>query len=134
MKHDVHGATFDTEGKDSWRHKEAGAEMVVLVAPGHIISVSDCADEPALRAVGERFAAGADVLLVEGFKRAPEPKIEVARAGLAPDFLLGAKDGLVAVATDFAIEAGVPRLDLNAPKDVADFVEARFLAPRGERP
>ncbi|MDP3939076.1 MAG: molybdopterin-guanine dinucleotide biosynthesis protein B [Deltaproteobacteria bacterium] len=133
VKHDVHGATLDTEGKDSWRHKEAGAETVVLVAPGRLVSVSDCASEPSLPAIGSRFAADADILIVEGFKRAPEPKIEVARAGLARELLLGAEDGLIAVATDFAVEAGVPRLDLNAPEAVADFIESRFLPLRGAR-
>lgn len=131
VKHDVHGATIDAEGKDSWRHKEAGAETVVLVAPGRVMSVSDCDEEPSLEAIGERFAPGADVLLAEGFKRADSPKIEVARSGRSADLLLGPEDGLVAVATDFEVEAGVPRLDLNAPEAVADFVEARFLGSRG---
>jgi len=134
VKHDVHGATLDTEGKDSWRHKEAGAETVVLVAPGRLVSVSDCEGEPPLAEIGARFAPEADILLAEGVKRAAEPKIEVARAALAPELLLGPGDGLVAVATDFAVDAGVPRLDLNAPKTVADFVEARFLARREARP
>lgn len=134
VKHDVHGASLDTEGKDSWRHKEAGAETVVLLAPGRLVCVADCDEEPTLEAVAARFAPEVDVLLAEGFKRAPQPKIEVARKALAADLLLGPEDGLIAVATDFPVDAGVPRLDLNAPKAAADFVEARFLSPRRARP
>ena len=134
VKHDVHGATFDTEGKDSWRHKEAGAGTVVLVAPGRVVSISDFSEdasrEPTLDEVRRRFAADADILLVEGFKRAPHPKIEVARAALAPDLLLGEGDGLVAVATDFESALAVPRLDINMPGEVADFVEETFLKAR----
>lgn len=129
VKHDVHGATFDTEGKDSWRHKEAGAETVVLVAPGRVVSISDSPGEPSLEEVRDRFCAGADILLAEGFKRAPHPKIEVARAALGAELLLGPRDGLVAVASDFNADPGVPMLDLNAPGKVADFVEETFLKP-----
>jgi molybdopterin-guanine dinucleotide biosynthesis protein B len=130
VKHDVHGASFDTEGKDSWRHKEAGAETVILVAPGRLVSVSDTKGEVALEEVRARFAGGADLILVEGFKRAPHPKIEVARAARARSVLLGAEDGLVAVVSDFEVDAAVPRLDLNEPAAVAEFVEDRFLRRR----
>jgi molybdopterin-guanine dinucleotide biosynthesis protein B len=130
VKHDVHGATFDTEGKDSWRHKEAGAETVILVAPGRVVSVSDTEGEVTLEEVRARFAGGADLILAEGFKRAPHPKIEVARAARARSLLLGEGDGLVAVATDFETDAAVPRLDLGRPAAVADFVEDRFLHRR----
>ena len=133
-KHDVHGATLDTEGKDSWRHKEAGAETVILVAPGRLVIVSDCGEDPSLEAIGARFAAGADVLLAEGFKRSPFPKVEVARSARSRTLLLGPADGLIAVATDFEVDAGVPRLDLNAPATVADFIEARFSKLRAARP
>ena len=135
VKHDAHGhATFDTEGKDTWRHKEAGAETVVLVSPGRIVSVSETPREPTLEEIRDRFAADVDVLLAEGFKRAPHPKIEVARKALATDLLLGGNDGVVAVATDFDAQADVPRLDLNDPVAVVDFIEKRFLRPAGPRP
>ena len=134
VKHDAHGADFDTKGKDSWRHKEAGAETVVLVAPGRVVSISDSvagsAPEPTLEEVRDRFGGGADIVLAEGFKRAPHPKIEVARAACSRELLLGEGDGLVAVASDFDAGLAVPRLDINAPGKVADFVEETFLKPR----
>ncbi len=135
VKHDAHGhAAFDAEGKDTWRHKEAGAETVVLVSPGRIVSVSDAPREPTLEEIRDHYAGNADVILTEGFKRAPHPKIEVARKALAPNLLLGEKDGLVAIATDFDARAGVPRLDLNDAAAVADFIEGCFLRPVGPRP
>jgi len=127
-KHDPHGhASFDTEGKDTWRHRSAGAETVVLVGPRTIACVSDLEAEPSLEAVRDRFAGGADILLAEGFKRTSHPKIEVARKAVGTDLVLAQDPWLVAVATDFETDAGVPRLDLNDPDAVADFVESRFL-------
>jgi molybdopterin-guanine dinucleotide biosynthesis protein B len=134
VKHDAHGhAAFDKEGKDTWHHKEAGAETVVLVGPGRIASVSDAPREPTLEEIQDRYAADADLILVEGFKRAPYPKIEVARKALSPTLLLDEGDGLVAIATDFEARGGVPRLDMNDPIAVADFIEKRFLRWEGPR-
>lgn len=130
-KHDPHGhASFDTEGKDTWRHRTAGAETVVLVGPRTIACVSELEAEPSLEAVRDRFAGGADILLAEGFKRTSHPKIEVARQAVSTDLLLGQDPRLVAVATDFETDVGVTRLDLNEPDVVADFVQARFLRSR----
>ena len=130
-KHDPHGhAELDTEGKDTWWHSSAGAQTVVLVGPRRIACVSDEEEEPSLAAVRDRFAGSADILLAEGFKRAPHPKIEVARGALGADLVLRGDPHLVAVATDFETGAGVPRLDLNEPAAVADFVEMGFLRPR----
>ena len=129
-KHDPHGhATLDVEGKDTWRHRAAGARTVVLVGPRGVACVSDLAEEPSLEAVRDRFAASADILLAEGFKRAPHPKIEVARRALGADLVLRGDPRLVAVATDFETDAGVPRIDLDDPDAVADFVQAQFLRP-----
>jgi molybdopterin-guanine dinucleotide biosynthesis protein B len=134
VKHDAHGhATFDREGKDTWQHKEAGAETVVLVGPGRIASVSDASREATLEEIRDRYAADADVVLAEGFKRAPYPKIEVARKALSPTLLLDKGDGLVAIATDFEARVGVPRLDMNDPIAVADFIKERFLRCVGPR-
>ncbi len=133
-KHDPHGhATLDPEGKDTWRHRAAGARTVVLVGPRMISCVSDQPEEPTLEAVRDRFAGSADILLAEGFKRAPHPKIEVARKALGADLVLRGDPRLIAIATDFETDAGVPRLDLDDPQAVADFVEARFLRPGTSR-
>jgi len=133
-KHDPHGhASFDTEGKDTWRHRESGAHTVVLVGPREMVCVSDVDEEPTLEAVRDRFAGDADILLAEGWKGAPHPKIEVARKEVGTDLMLRGDPHLVAVAADFEADAGVPRLDLNDPDAVADFVERHFLRAGGGR-
>jgi len=133
-KHDPHGhASFDTEGKDTWRHREAGARTVVLIGPREMVCVSDVDEEPSLEAVRDRFAVDADILLAEGWKRASHLKIEVARKEVGTDLMLRGDPHLVAVATDFDVDAGVPRLDLNDPDAVADFVERHFLRAGGGR-
>src|SRR4029077_7212991 len=63
-KHDPHGhAALDTEGKDSWRLKEAGGESVRLVSPDRIACLSNAPEGLALEDVRDRYAASADVLL-----------------------------------------------------------------------
>ena len=84
MKHRHHGATLDTEGTDSWRHfQEAKAERVLLAGPeGRVLfdRVPDLYDPVAL---ARQYLSDADIILVEGFKRAPVPKIEVWRRAVS---------------------------------------------------
>ena len=85
VKHGHHSANLDTEGTDSWRHFHEGkAERVLLAGPdGRVLfdRVPDLYDPVAL---ARQYFADADIVLVEGFKRAPVPKIEVWRREVSP--------------------------------------------------
>ena len=96
LKHAHHDADIDQPGRDSWRHRVAGAKEVALVG-GHRYAIMREQEDPQLSEVLERLAP-ADLVLIEGFKREPHPKIEV-RAGTGEP--MAAKDGtIVAVAAD----------------------------------
>lgn len=105
IKHGHHNATLDTEGTDSWRHFQEGkAERVLLAGPeGRVLfdRVPDLYDPVAL---ARQYLADADVILVEGFKRAPIPKIEVWRREVAPTPIFSEdspdRDRWVALLTD----------------------------------
>lgn len=122
VKHVHHTVDLDQPGKDTWRHRQAGAREVVLASADRLaILVEHRGPEPELPAVLARLAA-VDLVLVEGYKRDAHPKVEVWRAETG-HALIQPGDPLVrAVATDSALTLPVPVLDLNDTGAVADFI------------
>jgi molybdopterin-guanine dinucleotide biosynthesis protein B len=116
IKHGDHPADVDRQGTDSWRHFHEGrAERVLLVTPGlrALFERADDAYDPV--ALARRYLDGADIVLVEGFKRAPIPKVEVFRTAVAATPLHGQpefnSDHWVAIVTDDpSLEAACPVL------------------------
>ena len=85
MKHADHPAQVDQPGVDSWRHFHEGrAERVLLVSPEMRVLFHRAPDEYDPIGLAREYLPGADIVLVEGFKRAPLPKIEVFRRAVAP--------------------------------------------------
>lgn len=80
VKHGGHGFDLDQPGKDTWRHREAGARVVVAASPGRIALQLETEGDPDLQEIRERFIPpGLDLVIAEGFKtRNPFPKIEAA--------------------------------------------------------
>jgi molybdopterin-guanine dinucleotide biosynthesis adapter protein len=122
VKHVHHAVDLDQPGKDTFRHRQAGAREVVLAsAERFALMVEHRGPEPELPAVLARLAP-VDLVLVEGYKRDAHPKLEVWRAETGQP-LIQAQDPLVrAVATDVGLSLPVPVLDLNDTKAVADFI------------
>jgi len=123
IKHGTHAATLDTEGKDTWRHWHEGrAERVLLEAPGQRVLFERAEEEADPVTLARRYLSGADMVLVEGFSRAPLPKIEVyRRATGAPLFEAAQHDPAdwVALVTDDR--------DLKAPFPVFRFTDTSWL-------
>lgn len=131
IKHAHHAFDIDVPGKDSHRHREAGAREV-LVASGQrwaLMHELRGENEPSLDDLLARLSP-CDLVLVEGFKRDAHPKIEVVRAA-GPDGRIADMDGTVcAIATDdAALAAGHPHLPLNDIAAIADFICARCGLP-----
>ncbi len=129
VKHDVHGFEMDHPGKDTWRHRQAGANTVVISGPDQIAMIKSVSEEMDLEVVvGKYFEE--DIILTEGFKREARPKIEVFRKELIPAPLCTAKDNLIALVTEDEINTDVP---VFSPEDIAglaDFLVGRYLAHR----
>lgn len=128
VKHAHHSFDIDHAGKDSWRHREAGCSEVLVSSERRWSLTRELrgAPEATLDELLARLSP-CDLVLVEGFKRAPIPKIEVHRAGGAAPLLFPDDPHIVAIATDAAVDTALPRLDLNDPPAVADFIVARWL-------
>ena len=108
---------IDHEGKDSSRHRKAGAAMTVLASPGKVAVMADVEGDLSLEDLGDRFIHGMDVILTEGFKKNPHPKLEVCRKALGRDFISRGDASLLAVAGDRPEGIDAPCFDLD---DVAD--------------
>lgn len=128
IKHDAHSFEIDREGKDSWRHKQAGASVTVISSPSKLAVVADTDHDYSLAELREKFIWGVDLILTEGYKRENHPKLEVVRSEHHVEILCREDDTLAAIAGDpLDPPAGVPIFDLNDPKPLCDFLEERFL-------
>ncbi len=124
IKHAHHQPQMDTPGKDSWRHKQAGASASLLVGPRQMMLVADLDAHPSPRQLADMFFADHDLVLAEGFASVPGPKLEVVRAVHSPERRCHGSD-LLAVVTDRSeAESAVPALPLNDMAAVAAFVLA----------
>lgn len=128
VKHDAHGFDIDHEGKDSWRLKRAGADAVVLSSPSRIALIQDVRKDHTLEELRDRFKLEVDLILSEGYKRGPHPKIEVFRQRHCKELVCSAEDNLLAIASDAPLTVGVPCLDINDVKALVDLIEKILLA------
>ncbi len=127
IKHDVHGFDVDREGKDSWRHKQAGAHTVVISSPQKLALIRDVDHDAELGELRDKYIQEVDIILSEGFKRNPQPKIEVFRKEKRRDLLCTKEDNLLAIATNEPFQIGVPCFGLDDARGMADLIEEKFL-------
>lgn len=128
VKHDVHGFSMDREGKDSYRHKHAGAAVSMVSSPTGIGMVRDSDHNHTLAELATRFLQDMDLVLTEGYKRENWPKIEVHRREVASELLASPEEGLVAVVTDEPLDVPVPQFGLDDAEGVAEFLISKLIA------
>jgi molybdopterin-guanine dinucleotide biosynthesis protein B len=127
IKHTHHDFDLDQPGKDSWRHRAAGADEVLLAGGQRWALLHELRDqpEPDLNELVSHLSP-CDLVLVEGFKQEAFLKLEVYRPTLGKPLLYPGREDIIAVATDVpasALPLAPPCcLDLNAPDTIADFI------------
>jgi molybdopterin-guanine dinucleotide biosynthesis protein B len=114
IKHAHHAFDVDVPGKDSWRHREAGAAEVLVSSTRRWALMHELrgADEPRLPELLARMSR-VDLVVIEGFKREPHRKIEVHRAANGKPLLFPDDPGVVGIATDVAVETTLPTAHLD---------------------
>jgi len=125
IKHAGHGFDLDTEGKDSWRHKRAGASSVMVLSKGSLAMFSDVSDQIGVEELRDRFLdASVDLVIAEGWRSEGYPKIVVLRdhVGEVPF----SPEGLLAVVSNKPVELDVPCLDPDDVKGVSDLIIRAF--------
>ena len=130
VKHAHHEVDLDQPGKDTWRHRQAGAREVVLATARRWAVIHELRDEPepALDALLARMTP-VDLVLVEGFKRFWHPKLEVHRRERGTPLLAAEDASIVALATDEPVpELQLPQFELDDVPGIARFVLERAAA------
>ena len=123
IKHTHHDFDVDQPGKDSWRHRQAGAHEVLLTCDKRWVLMHELrgAPEPSLtEQLG--LLSPCDLVLVEGFKQTPISKLEVHRPACGKPPLWPENPSIVAVASDAPLACPLPVLDLNDPDAIARFI------------
>lgn len=126
VKHAHHAFDIDQQGKDSFRHRAAGAHQVLLASDVRWALMTELrgAAEPPLDDLLAQLAP-VDLVLIEGFKSGPHPKIETWRAAAGTALLAPSDPTVLAVASDTQMTLDRPVFDLDATALIADFILAQ---------
>ncbi len=126
IKHHTH-SNFDIDipGKDSWRHAQAGSDHVIIVAPEKVASIRKPDHELTLDEAAAEMT-DVDIILVEGYKQAGKPTIEVVRKEHYPKLMCDPKQ-IVALVTDGEFPIETPHFGLNDVEGVVGFLVERYM-------
>jgi molybdopterin-guanine dinucleotide biosynthesis adapter protein len=131
VKHAAHGFAVDREGKDSWRHQQAGADIVAVAGPDKIAMVINTPDD--ILTTLRRMMTDVDLMLAEGFKSSRLPKLEVLRKAVHANPLFLEDPHLFALVTDITMPStaatGLSVFGLEDIPALADLIVERFLKP-----
>ncbi|MCR8548687.1 molybdopterin-guanine dinucleotide biosynthesis protein B [Salipiger sp. P9] len=123
LKHSHHGFDIDHEGKDSFRHRAAGAGEVIVASGRRVAQITELEEALPLEALLARLGP-CDMVLIEGWKRDSHPKIEVHRGEKGGGLIAEEDPTIRAVASDVALDIDRPVMDLNDIPAIADFILA----------
>lgn len=125
VKHASHNFDMDKKGKDSWRHKAAGADTVIVASSERIVMVKD-ENFVQLESI-EKYFDDVDLVITEGFKKEKRPKIEVYRSHKNKKPLCNDDKTFIALVTDTDISVNVPTFGLEEIKALSDLIEKKYL-------
>ena len=125
VKHAHHATEIDHPGRDSHRHREAGAGQVIVASPVRWALMTELrgAEEPPLADLLAHLDP-CDLVLIEGYKTAPHPKIETHRKAAGRDLLALQNPTIRAIASDGPVGSALPRFDLDDVAGIAQFIRA----------
>ena len=124
LKHDVHGFEMDQPGKDTWRHAQAGADVVAISSPQKIAILEKVDHDQPIEEVLARIQ-GVDVIFTEGYKHENKPKIEVFRSAVHQE-LFSKPEELMAIVSDVSFDNGIPCFGLDDAPGICDLIEEMF--------
>ena len=125
IKHHLHDFDMDKPGKDSWRHKQAGAAVTIISTPSRIGMSMDVDHDHKPHELAPLFD-GVDIILAEGYKRENNAKLEVFRPEVHEKPLSQGDEHLMALISDAPVDIGVPRFLTDDIEELADFLINRF--------
>jgi molybdopterin-guanine dinucleotide biosynthesis protein B len=131
IKHDTqHGLDIDREGKDSFRHKKAGAATTILSSPKRLAVIKDVEEDLPLEELCLKYGDGVDIILAEGYKKGEHPKIEVTTEKSDSELFCSHDKKIVALVSDNAYNISLPIFRRSDAAGAADFIIKRYLGQR----
>jgi molybdopterin-guanine dinucleotide biosynthesis protein B len=127
IKHDVHGFQMDREGKDSYRHKQAGSVTSLISSPSQIGMVKDVEHDHTLAELVALYLPDVDLVLTEGYKRESWPKIEIHRRALNRPLITQTYENLIAVVSDEMFDIPIPIFQLEQIDLLVQFLIQKFF-------
>ncbi len=122
IKHDVHGFDIDKEGKDTYKHRKAGSETVIISSKNRLAMIKELKEETGLNDI-IKMVLDKDIILVEGYKNSNLRKIEVFRSGVS-NKIITPIEKIIAVASDIDIEDyNLTVVNKEDYKRLADLIE-----------
>ena len=122
IKHDVHGFDIDKKGKDTYKHREAGSETVIISSKNRLAMIKELEEETELNDI-IKMVLDKDIILIEGYKKSNLRKIEVFRSGVS-EKIITPKEKIIAVASDINIDIDdIIIVDREDYKKLADLIE-----------
>lgn len=125
IKHDVHDFQIDHEGKDTWTHYNAGADMVSISNAKKFALIERVEKELTLDEILENYKE-MDIVIVEGFKNSDKPKIEITRKEKYTG-LISPREKLAAIVSDTHYDLDVPQFSLDDYRGIAEFIERNII-------
>lgn len=132
IKHTVHATSFDQPEKDTARHIRAGSLATAIASPVEFVMIVPDGGKMTVDEMVRHIGDDYDIILGEGFKHEKMPKIEVHRREKG-EALAGTLEGVVAVITDEPLAVSVKQFGLEDVKDVADFLEEKYIQPHRQK-
>ena len=128
VKHDTHSFDIDVPGKDSWRLRQAGADVTMIVSPAKLAMIENWQNEESLEQISRRMEGKVDLILTEGFMRGNAAKIEIRCSAIEHEPMC-APEVLLAVASDYAPPADnrTPWLALDDAESMANLIVRLML-------
>ncbi len=129
LKHDTHGFDIDHEGKDTYKHKQAGSDTVAISSPWKVSIIKDVSEEMTLDQIVKSYFMDVDIVITEGYKNANKPQVEIFRSSAHqfPIYQKGDLHPLIAMVSDTKIDMDVPVYNINDVKGVVDLIVKQLL-------
>lgn len=121
VKHHVHSFEVDIPGKDSWRHSQAGADLVMISSPDKFALYGKVDHELSLDEIAEKYLNEVDLIITEGYKSGNKKKLEIFREEVSRKPLC-LEEEMIAIITDDQVEMDIPKFSLDDILGVAKFL------------
>ena len=133
IKHHHGDIQMDQPGKDTWRHKQAGAKVVVLSSPTGLGLIRDTSREIPVQELVSLYFSEMDLVLTEGYKKEAIPKVEIFRSNVHSAPLPDPEGNLIAMMSDVETGRDIPHFRLNDCRALAEFIAEKIISPAGKK-